>query len=355
MNIYGEQLSPRQLMERIGNMNQVAGVKRYLLKEGRSEGVDAIDIKTGSGMNFTVLPGRGMDIAWLEYQGKPISYMNKNGIVNATYYSPQGYEWLRSFFGGALTTCGLTHVGPPDQDGIWELGLHGRISNTPAEQVTAENFWDGEDYIMQLSGIMHESVIFGENLMLKRVIQTKLGEKKLILHDTITNEGFIDVPFMILYHMNIGYPVISENSYVYIPTNSIIPRDLEAEKGISNWNTCEKPSKGYAEQVFFHDLKQSTSGNTCVGIINESISFGISIKFNKNELPYFTQWKMMGQQDYVMGFEPGNCIPEGRPTAATRKSLVYLKPGEKKDIWIEIGILDGSTAFQSFLKHINAL
>ena len=54
------------LRKRFGHMTQLCGLKRYRLSEGRADGVDAVDVRTGAGLNFTVLPGRGMDIAWTE-------------------------------------------------------------------------------------------------------------------------------------------------------------------------------------------------------------------------------------------------------------------------------------------------
>lgn len=44
-------------------MSQIEELKRYTFSEGKSKGTEAADIKTGSGFSFTILPGRGMDIA----------------------------------------------------------------------------------------------------------------------------------------------------------------------------------------------------------------------------------------------------------------------------------------------------
>ena len=54
----------RFLRSRIGDMSQLAGLKRYAFTEGKAKGIEAVDVKTGSGLHFTVLPGRGMDLAW---------------------------------------------------------------------------------------------------------------------------------------------------------------------------------------------------------------------------------------------------------------------------------------------------
>src|SRR5258705_13654089 len=87
------------------------------------------------------------------------------------------FRSLRSFFGGLLTTCGLTQVGQPCVDGDEQLGLHGRIGNTPAEDVWAHAEWQGEDYGLSAGGTMRETRVYGEDLPLSRRIRVRLGER----------------------------------------------------------------------------------------------------------------------------------------------------------------------------------
>ncbi|MBO9573593.1 MAG: DUF4432 family protein, partial [Chitinophagaceae bacterium] len=122
----------RFLQSRVGDISQIAGLKRYAFTEGKAKGVEAVDVKTGSGLNFTILPGRGMDLAWAEFRGIPFGYISKTGIVSPEYYESKDLEWLRTFFAGLLTTCGLSNVGPMTDEphpvfGTQHFGLHGRI------------------------------------------------------------------------------------------------------------------------------------------------------------------------------------------------------------------------------------
>ncbi|MDN5276173.1 MAG: hypothetical protein PWR01_138 [Clostridiales bacterium] len=355
MKLFGKTFTKDEIRQRVGHISQIAGIKVYTLKEGRAQGVDAIDVKTGSGLNFTVLPGRAMDIAWMEHNGRPIGFISKCGIVHPSYYHPYGYEWLRNFYGGVLTTCGLTHVGPPEKEGIWDLGLHGRVSNIPAEEVRHSTTWVGDELILTVEGKVREAVMFSDNLVLHRRIEAYGGENKVVIYDEILNEGYEDTPFMILYHMNIGFPVVDESSELVAPIIKAIPRDEEAEKGIERYNKFELPTPGYKEQVFFHELAEDDKGNTCAGIVNESINLGICIRYNKKELPFFTEWKMMGQQDYVVGLEPGNCVPIGRSAARQKGELEYLKPGEKRTISLEIEILTSREEIQAYKDYVRKM
>src|SRR5205085_7019065 len=124
-------------------MSHIASVRRAVLQEGRAEGVQVVDFKTGSGFEFTVVPGRALDIFSASYKGIPLSWLGSPGIVGASYFEPEGMGWLRGYSGGLLTTGGLTYMGSPSVDQGEELGIHGRISYVPAANVWADGAWDG--------------------------------------------------------------------------------------------------------------------------------------------------------------------------------------------------------------------
>lgn len=341
MRLYGREYSKDEICRRAGDMSQIAGIKAYTFNEGYEKGVDAFDVKTGNGLSFTVLPGRAMDIAQLDYNGKPIGYITKAGIKNSNYYSPQGFEWLRNFTGGLLTTCGLTHVGPPERQGIWELGLHGRVSNIPAFEVCHKAQWDGDDYVFTLEGKMREAVLYEENILLTRRIVAKAGEKIITIYDEIENQGYVEVPLMILYHMNFGFPLVDKGSRVIVPAINTEARDEQILKDIKEWSVMSLPETDAQTQVFFHDVQAHNDGYASIGIINENMGYGIKITYDKKVLPYLTQWKNMQCQDYVIGLEPGNCQPIGRSASREKSALEFLNPGEKKKITLRIEILEG--------------
>ena len=124
-----------ELLQYIGNTAQIGGSRHYVLSDGRGRNMRAIDVNSGSGLHYTVLPDRGMDISLASYKGQNLVYLSCNGETHPAFYEPQGFGWLNTFTGGLLTTCGLTYLGAPVKDGDEELGLHGRYSTIPARQV----------------------------------------------------------------------------------------------------------------------------------------------------------------------------------------------------------------------------
>lgn len=332
------------LMKRMGDISQLAGAKRYELLDGKAKGVEAVDIKTGTGLEFTVLPGRGMDIAWAGFRGVPVSYISKTGIVSPAYYESDGMNWLRSFFAGLLTTCGLSNVGGPCEEedellGMQKYGLHGRISNSAADNVCVSEEWQDNDYIITVSGRLRESVLHGENLSLRRVISAKMGENRLTVRDVVENEGFKENPLMLLYHINFGYPILDDGSRLVCSSADITPNDSLARGNLDIYDAMNAPEKGARENLYFHDLNAAGDGTAYAGLINERLELGAYVKFNKAQLPKLAQWKQLSEAEYVLGIEPSNCYPVGRVEQRKRGGLEYLKPGEKRVFELEIGLL----------------
>lgn len=345
----------RQLFSYVGDLSQVAGLKEYTLTSGKAKGVRALDVKTGSGLEFTVLADRCLDISGLSFKGTNCSYMSKTGIVSPEYYNEQDKGFLRSFFSGFLTTCGLRNVGSPCIENGESFSMHGRISNTPGEEICAQTEWIGGVPVLTISGKMREATLFGENLILKRKITCKYGESKIKIENTLENRGFKKEALMLLFHFNMGYPLLDEDSILVTPTENLIPRDPEAERGKTTFQQCQQPTPNYHEQVFYHDLQADAEGNTRVALINRKIELGIAIHFSKNQLFNFTQWKQMGEGEYVMGLEPCNCYVGGRKDQRNDGILEYLEPGEVRNFDLIIELLNGSDQIENFVKETNQL
>jgi len=342
----GREWSKKELLSYIGDPHQLAGAQISTLNDGKAEGVKVININTGSGLNFSVLPGRGMDISHAFFKGKSLSFLSGTGITSPAYYEESALKWLRSFFGGLLTTCGVSYSGAPSVDQGEPLGLHGRISNTAAEDICIKQGWDGDEYKISVSGMMREASAMGENITLTRSIETKLRQKGFRLHDVIENNGFEPQPLMMLYHFNFGFPLLSPNAKITGPVLTCEPRDEEAaeNRGLEECFTFPPPQAGYQEKVFFHNLAADTENKTFMALLNRDIGdgtpLGIVIRFDKRELPEFTEWKMPRQGFYVLGLEPGTAVPLGRAAVRKKGDLLFLQPQKRYTISIDFEVIE---------------
>ena len=322
--LFGENLSKIEILKRVGDISQIANAIPFEYSSGKAKGTSAIEVRNGSGLRFVILPDRGMDIAYAEYKGIPVSYISKTGIVSPAHYDES--DFLRSFSAGLLTTCGLTYMGAPCIDEGVQLGAHGRISNIPAYDVGIVQEWQGDDFVISVRGKVREATVFGENIVLTRTITVKLGDNQIYLNDEIENCGFNKTPLMVLYHMNFGYPLVSCDTELKTNCINTRPRDDAATKGMDS--TCEfsDPIKDYDEQVFYRDAVK----NSYAELINKELDLAVKVNFEGNQLPYLIEWKQMGEQEYVVGLEPSTYPPDGRAKARERGDLEYLSPGEKK-------------------------
>ena len=322
------------------NMEQIAGITKSILDDGGSRGVRIAQVDNGSGLRFTVIPDRGMDIGAASYCGVPLAWLSPLSIIHPAYYDSSGIEWLRSWGGGLLTGCGMVNVGEPapNSNGV-EGGLHGRLSNIPAENCIYKSEWCDDEYILSVSGEMREAHIFGENLLLRRGIKSVMGKNTIEVKDVVKNEGCRSTPLMLLYHINIGYPMIDKDCVLKAEDHSVALRDAEAEKGLGEWDQLNPPDANFAEQCYYHDLVEDSNGMAQISVINKKLNMELDITYRKAELPFFTQWKMMGEGEYAMGLEPANCHPEGQIAEAEKfNSLKILEPGESLETFIKFTI-----------------
>ena len=306
----------------IGHQLQMYGVEEYRLEGGKGGGMRMYNVRNCTGLEFLVCPDRCADIPRLSFKGDNMGFFSACGYVAPQYYERQGMGFLKSFNAGFLTTCGLTAPGSPGVDDGEETVLHGVIGNTPCDNIS---HWIENDEI-HIKAIVREAQIFSHQMLLEREYIVPLNENVIYLNDTIKNIGSMTSPVQILYHCNMGYPLLSENAVVNIPAVKTVPRDEHAAEGMDGWSRVEKPQRGYTEMCFFHTME----GKPEVSIYNKDIKKGLKICYDTKELKYFTEWKMMGEYDYALGLEPGNCEPNGRADMRERGILEFLEPGEER-------------------------
>ncbi|HHX64947.1 MAG TPA: aldose 1-epimerase family protein [Chloroflexi bacterium] len=356
VQLFGRSWTQRELARRIGLVSQVGGVRLSELADGVGRGVRVADFETGSGLSFTVLLDRGMDIGAAKFRGAALAWEATPGPAHPAFFEREGLGWLRTFHGGLVAGCGTTYAGAPTVDEGQSLGLHGRIGHTPASGVWADGAWRGDEYEMWVRGRMRETVVFGENISVTRRIWAHLGESRLFIRDVVVNEGFQTTPHMMLYHCNFGFPLLDEGAELLTPARNVTPRDAVAAAGLDGHARYEAPIDGYEEQCFYHDMVADEEGYVTAMLINRGFDggkgLGVYLKYRQAELPRFTQWKMVGAGTYVTGLEPANCLVEGRDKDRQRGILQFLEPGEQREYLLEIGVLADNAEIDAMAARV---
>lgn len=351
VELYGGHFRREELLSHVGSLAQVGGVQLSELSDGRERGVRVADFRTGSGFRFTVHIDRALDIGAAEFRGYALGYRSVAGAVGPAYYDSQGAGWLNGFPGGLMVTCGLSYAGHACEDQSQALGLHGPISYSPAQNVYADGDWQGDDYEMFVQGRAYEASPLGHKIELARRISARLGESRLFVHDRVTNQGPATVPHMIMYHCNLGFPLVDESAELVARVRQTVPATEGAREGQSRYDRFDPPQSVSPDQVFYHDVEADVDGYVTVNLLNRALrdgkGLGLYIRYRQRELPRFVQWKYLATGDYVLGLEPSNCWPiGGRAAERERGTLQFLEPGETREYALEIGVRAGHATLE---------
>ena len=280
-------MTKQELLKRVGSVEQIGGIRDFVYNDGKAKGVRGIEINTGR-ICFTVLPDRCLDIAQASFDGKPLAWISKSGLSDGRFYEKDGRSSLRGFAGGLVFTCGLKNIGGPTD----EYGLHDRVAFIPAEKVSVFADWVGDDYVMEVSGQIRQSIVFGENIVIKRTIRTKL---------------FAD---------SFGYPLVTEGAKIVN-----VPEDIA---------DITAPIHGKKEECIGVDVPDGEFAT--FGIKNDEMSAYITYK--TATCPEFLIWKMLGESEYVVGLEP-RTTNYGGNNIIKNNAFVVLKPFEEYKTYLK--------------------
>lgn len=320
-------------VHKIGSLRQLAGTRHATLTDGLAAGIPVIDVNTGGGLQYTVLPGRGLDIALAHYKGVNLAYLAPQEEVNAAFYEAERDEWLRTFSGGLLTTCGPLNFGPACVDEDEVLGLHGRLSVTPARQVC--DLTDVEQGKIEITGTLGQYKLFGEKVRIKRKISSSVGENSIEICDETENMGDVKVPYLMLYHINFGYPFLDEVTKTWVNSITCEGYDKDSQERIESLRNFDSPKAENQELNYLHTMGE---GKGHAWIRNPFLKLQVDICFETDVLPFLTQWKCARVRDYVLALEPCSAPCESRAELRQKGRIPWLHPGEKRisRLWIKV-------------------
>ncbi len=361
--LFGSQYSRSELLARVGRLDQVAGVRQVTLGDGLGRDVRLLEFRTGTGFSFDIVVDRSFDIGRCELGGRPLNWTSNAGIVAPWYYEAEGMGWFRAWGGGMVVTVGLDHLGMAGEDtaapfnqthlgSTVNFGVHGRIGGLPARLVGYGERWDGDECVLWAEGEVLQSSVFAEHLLLRRRVEAKVGESHFTIHDEVENVGHTDVAHLLLYHCNVGFPVLDAGAQLIVPAS-----ETTTSYGVpvDGYRTMSAPIPDFTEACFEHELVAEADGSVPVGVVNRAIGLGVYQVFKISQLPHHTVWRMMGEDTYAMALEPATNRDAGRFDARERGELIILKRGTTRSYDLEVGALDGVAAIDAFDARVRAI
>ncbi|UCI22105.1 aldose 1-epimerase family protein [Mesorhizobium sp. B2-1-8] len=370
VELYGKTLSRRQVAERSGQLSQFAGVRLMTLGDGVERGIRMLEFRTGSGLRFTALVDRALDIADCDYRGQAIGWHSPSGFRNPglhEYEGEGGLAWARSF-SGLLVTCGLDHIlGREDvpADNYNYPGkktvlhsLHGRVGTIPARLTGYGERWEGDRCVLWAEGIVQQSTVFGEDLHLIRRIEADVGGNEIRLSDHVVNHGFNRTPHMYFYHVNVSHPLLDEGSRYLAPIRDVVwaghAGDRYKAQGVG-YRTTPAPQPGFSEQVWQHEMAADAHGEVPVAVVNDRIGLGLELVTRKDQLPCAYQWQNFQAGQYALGIEPSTHHVLGDLAARERGEMIWLEHGESRAYDAVFRVLNGAGEIAAAEARIAAI
>lgn len=343
--LYGKNYSKKELLDKMGNIGTIAGIRQIEYQDGFARGLRAYEVVNGS-IRFTAYIDKCLDIGEFYYNGVPMHYHARPGVMNGSWFY-DGENAPRSIMCGMLFTCGLSNVGPlQEMPGGKTQPQHGFIRNTPAEHCGARTYWVGDDYYLELTGTMRESSLFGTNLVLRRTVRSVFGSGRIDIIDEVENQTAEEADLMLMYHCNFGYPFLRPGTRLVLPSKAVRGREEWSQEHLNCWQTMGLPTDGETEYVYLHDLAEDEQGNSFAALVSDDLHFGIRLDFDRKVQPYFMEWMSVRSGDYVIGLEPSNSSVYGRKYHEAQGTMHRIGPFAKETYRLSFTILQDTDAIR---------
>jgi galactose mutarotase-like enzyme len=349
------QLTPKE----VGGTAAGYSVTKRRLHGGLRDGVDVIEVDNGS-FRFVVIPTRGMGLWRAALGNVSLGWRSpvKGPVHPAFVHSSEGsgLGWLDGF-DELLVRCGLESNGAPEfnPNGSVRYGLHGKIANVPAHKT--EVTIDGDSGEITVSGVVDEARLFNNKLRLAAKYVTTPGQPGLRIVDTVTNLSAEPGELELLYHANFGVPLVGEGAKLVVPVAKMAPRDAIAAENVPEWDTYGPETPGAIEACFYFRLAADARGRTQAVLHSASADRGVTLRFNVNQLPCFTQWKnrQAAEDGYVTGLEPAINFPNARSFEKQHGRVAVLEPGESRTFELELIVHATADAVAAAKREVAAL
>ncbi|MDP6449343.1 MAG: DUF4432 family protein [Lentisphaeria bacterium] len=354
--------------EKFEFIHQVGGIRtgRFDWPEaGGSPGSRVALVNTGSGLRFTVALDRGGDIVEAFHRESSLAYLTPNGYAPPSH-SLQHHDddWLTSWPGGLVTTCGPRYIGPGREEDDQQLYLHGPHSNTPVALLGIHNPDPRRgDREMRLEMTTRDTRMYGPVVEVRRRISCTLGEPFIRIEDEVINLGNTTVPHNWLYHINFGYPLVDREAQVVLggrvtgiwdslkpPAPPSADVDLDGFKTVPD-NLPDHAGTGSRGLVL--DVADDGTGTAHVGIVNGSRGLGVEVTYLTRQMPRLANWQHYGPGGaYVCALEPFHGSLFGKDRDSHPLAAQWLDPGESRQYEVGMRVHDEAGVEQLLARDL---
>ena len=298
------------LRRRSALLRGLAETRVVRVEDGAGAGGRLLQIRTPSALALDVALDRGGDVLRLAYEGREMGWHSATGAPAPwpPLEDDRRLGFLRGF-DGFLVTCGLDHHGLPAETsaepfaypprGAMVHPLHGRIMAARAELLRREIDWEAGQVAVRTAA--RQASVFGEVLELDRRLTVGLHEPWLRIEDTVTNRGYRPTRHGILYHVNLGYPLLGE----------------EARLTGEGWALRDRLDGGAVpEDDHVEIVEAGPSPASGIGVENRALGMRLALRYDPAALPVTALWRAFQSGVFALGLEPQTDLAADPPLGA---------------------------------------
>ncbi|MEP3296445.1 MAG: DUF4432 family protein [Pseudoruegeria sp.] len=337
------------LRQQYGALSAYADIRSVILGDGAERGVRVLELRTGGGLEAEIIIDRTFDIGRLAINGQTLSFHTPAGYRSAALIDPHsegGQGWLTGM-NGFLNTCGFDHIRQPEHEAAQHAPLHpteniayplhGAGANQPARLVGYGIDENAAEPLIWCEGEVTQSMMFRGALRLHRRIEAPLGGSRLIIRDRVTNIGATDMPNMMLYHLNLGYPLVNADTRVTLDQATEVWRGSDHDP-LANIGV---PSDDPVAELSVH-RQTPRDGMARCQVVDPRNDRSVCLSYTADTLPYLQLLRLRSEGCTMIGIEPCTTAQRSRAAARAHDEMPILKPGESRAFGLEISI--GSVA-----------
>lgn len=281
----------------LARTDAIAAVTEHDGPDGRS-----IRVRVAGGLDLDVLPDRGFDIGRVTVGGWPLSWVSPVADPRPLDV-PAGDAWLARFAGGLLVTCGPENIGPA----TGRAGLHGSHHHRPGRLLErCAGVRDGVPFA-RLAGTVEYASVFGPSARLDRVVESSVapgGAAVLRVVDDLHNDGPGAFPAALLYHLNLGAPVVLPGTTVRWPGTRRVER--EPCPAVPDPSIMPEPTDEITESVVAHHEPRVDPDGFVRVLVTAPDGPTVELAWSADTLPHAYQWTLPTRRRWALGIEPAS-------------------------------------------------
>lgn len=322
--------------DRHASLDAYASARLVTLADGAERGVRVIEMRAGGGLEAEIVVDRSFDIGRLSLFGETVSWHAPGGyrapwLVDAGADRGQGFLTAMS---GFLATCGFDHIRQPETEaadhaplypgGAIDYPLHGHGAHQPARLVGYGITTGEAEPVLWCEGEVTQSMLHRGALRLTRRIEIPVGSGRIAIRDRLENIGPTDMAAMMLYHFNLGHPLVGEGSAFRFNGKKVWasePHDPRAPFG--------PPDAKQTSELSVHRPEPADGWASC-RFGNPANGLCLDLSFEAATLPCLQLLRLRGRRSYMAAIEPCTTALRDRRSAREAGEVPILAPGASR-------------------------